>query len=174
MAALIGIESSLANSGCCKSGSGPIAHGPMKRSVLLTALVLAALLPASAHGQSEEPVLTGRAAVERMIGNTLVLAPKEPLPEMTVQSFIYFDPDGRASMQIKASERMNGTERTETKAGNWWVDDQERLCVVEEGKTLRDRDCLGMRVTGNVVQSVPEGIFHDSIAPIAKGNLHGL
>src|SRR5690606_30068858 len=100
----------------------------------------------------------------RIIGNTLMLAPKEPLPDMTVQSFIYFAPDGRASMQIKASERVNGTEKTETEAGNWSIDDQDRLCVAEEGKALRDRDCVGMTVTGNNVRSVPEDVFHEATA----------
>ena len=132
------------------------------------------MLPASAYGQTEEPVLTGRAAIERIIGNTLVLAPLEPLPDMTVQSFIYFDPDGRASMQIKASERINGTEKTETETGKWSIDDHDRLCVAEEGKTLRDRDCLGMTVTGNTVRSVPEDVLGNASATLVEGNPHGL
>lgn len=132
------------------------------------------MLPASAYGQSEEPVLTGRAAIEHIIGNTLVLAPLEPLPEMTVQSFIYFGPDGRASMQMKASERVNGTEKTEAETGKWSIDDQDRLCVVEEGKTLKDRDCLGMTVTGNTVRSVPEDVLGNATVTLVEGNPHGL
>jgi len=146
----------------------------MKKSIPLGPLALAALLPVSAHGQSEEPALTGRAAIERIIGNTLILAPKKPLPDMTVQSFIYFGPDGRASMQMQARERMNGTEKTEAETGKWSIDDQDRLCVVEEGKTLRDRDCLGMTVTGNTVRSVPEDVLGDAIATLVEGNPHGL
>lgn len=146
----------------------------MKSPLILAALSLSALIPATAYGQSEEPVLTGRAAVERIIGNTLVLAPKEPLPDLTLQSSIYFSPDGRASMQMKASEQMNGTEKAKTEAGKWVIDDQDRLCVVEEGKTLRDRDCIGMTVAGNVVRSVPEEILGDAIATLVEGNPHGL
>lgn len=132
------------------------------------------MLPASAYGQSEEPVLTGRAAIERIIGNTLVLAPLEPLPDMTLQSSIYFSPDGRASMQIEASERINGTEKAETETGKWLIDDQDRLCVVEEGKTLRDLDCIGMTVAGNVVRSVPEEVLGDATVTLVEGNPRGL
>jgi len=146
----------------------------MKRFVLLASLSLAAMLPASAYGQSEEPALTGRAAIERIIGNTLVLAPREPLPDMTVQSFIYFGPDGRASMQMKASKRVNGTKKTEAETGKWSIDDQDRLCVIEEGKTLRERDCIGMTVTGDTVRSVPEDVFGDATATLVNGNPHGL
>lgn len=147
---------------------------PVKRSVLLSPLVLAALLPVSAHGQSEEPTLTGREAIERIIGNTIVLAPTKPLPTLAVRSFIYFSPDGRAAMQTAASERAEEEEKTETRTGNWSIDDQERLCVVEEGKILRKEDCTGVRVTGNIVQSVPEKIFGDATATLLEGNPRGL
>lgn len=147
---------------------------PMKKSILLGPLALAALLPISAHGQPEEPVLTGREAIERIIGNTIVLAPTKPLPTLAVRSFIYFSPDGRAAMQIAASERADEEEKTETRTGSWSIDDQERLCVVEEGKALREEDCTGMRVAGNIVQSVPEKIFGDATATLVEGNLRGL
>lgn len=146
----------------------------MKKSILLGPLALAALLPISAHGQPEEPVLTGREAIERIIGNTIVLAPTKPLPTLAVRSFIYFSPDGRAAMQIAASERADEEEKTETRTGSWSIDDQERLCVVEEGKALREEDCTGMRVAGNIVQSVPEKIFGDATATLVEGNLRGL
>jgi len=146
----------------------------MKKSVLLASLTLSTLLPASAHGQSEEPVLTGRAAIERIIGNTLVLAPKEPLPDITLQSSIYFSPDGRAGMQIEASERINGAEKTEAETGKWSIDDQDRLCVTEEGKTLRERDCIGMTVTGDTVRSVPEDVLGAATATLTEGNPRGL
>ena len=46
--------------------------------------------------------------------------------------------------------------------------------MVEEGKALREEDCTGMRVTGNIVQSVPEKIFGDATATLLEGNPRGL
>lgn len=143
----------------------------MKSPLLFVALSLSALLPASAHGQSEEPVLTGRAAIERIIGNTMVLAPTKPLPTIDVKSFIYFSPDGRSAMQMTASDPANEEEtEAETEAGNWSIDDQERLCVVQQGKTLKDGDCIGVRVTGNTIHSVPEDVFDGATATLLEGN----
>ena len=142
----------------------------MKRPLLLAALSLSVLFPAGALGQAEEPVLTGHAAIERIIGNTMVLAPTTPLPTVSVKSFIYFSPDGRAAMQITASSQADKEERAENEAGNWSIDDQERLCVVEEGTTLREQDCIGVRVTGNTVHSVPEDIFDGATATLLEGN----
>ncbi|MBM0171116.1 hypothetical protein [Altererythrobacter sp. C41] len=90
----------------------------MKKSLLLAPLALSLLLPVSAHGQSKEPTLTGREAIERIIGNTIVLAPTKPLPTLAVRSFIYFSPDGRAAMQIAASERADEEEKNGNKNRN--------------------------------------------------------
>lgn len=146
----------------------------MKSPLLFVALSLSALLPASAHGQSDEPVLTGRAAIERIIGNTMVLVPTAPLPTINVKSFIYFNPDGRAVMQMTASDRADEAEKTETRAGNWSIDAQERLCVVDEATTLREQDCIGVRVTGNTVRAVPEDVFDGATATLLEGNPRGL
>lgn len=146
----------------------------MKHPLLLAVLSLWVLLPASAYGQSEAPVLTGRAAIERIIGNTMLLAPAKPLPTIDVRSYIYFSPDGRTAMQMTARDPANDEKKAETEAGNWSIDDQERLCVVQEGKTLKDRDCIGVRVTGNSVRSVPEDIFEDATATLLEGNPRGL
>lgn len=132
------------------------------------------MLPASAYGQSEGPVLTGRAAIERIIGNTLVLAPTKPLPTIKVRSYIYFSPNGRTAMQMTASSQEDQDEMMEQEAGNWSIDDQERLCVVAEGTTLRDQDCIGLRIAGNTVHSVPEDVFDGAIATLLEGNPHGL
>lgn len=146
----------------------------MKRPLLLAALSFSALLPATAYGQSEESVLTGRAAIERIIGNTLVLAPKTPGPNLNVKSFIYFSPDGRAAMQMTAGDQANDEENIEIEPGTWSIDDQERLCVVEEGTILKERDCIGLRVTGDTVHSVPEDILDGAIATLLEGNPRGL
>lgn len=129
------------------------------------------LLPASAQGQPEEPVLTGRAAIERIIGNTLVLAPAGDTP-FALEVIMYFAPDGRAASRVLANGVAN---EEESMTGKWSIDEQERLCVVENGKDLKaERDCIGMVVTGDTVSSVPEDIFRDVRATIAEGNLHGL
>ena len=146
----------------------------MKHPIPFAVLSLSAVFPASAHGQSEAPVLTGRAAIERIIGNTMLFAPAKPFPTIKVRSFIYFSPDGRTAMQMTASDPANEEEKAETEAGNWSIDDQERLCVVQEGKTLKDRDCIGVRITGNSVRSVPEDIFEDATATLLEGNPRGL
>lgn len=146
----------------------------MKRTLLLAPLSFLVLFPGGASGQTDEPVLTGRAAAERIIGNTMVLTPTNPNPTISLKSLIYFSPDGRAAMQITASDPATEDEKTETEAGNWSIDDQERLCVVEEGDTLRDRDCVGMRVTGNIVQSVPEDVLDGATATLVEGNPYGL
>lgn len=132
------------------------------------------LLPVSAHGQSEEPVLTGRAAIERIVGNTLVLAAKTPSPNLDVKSFVYFSPDGRAAMQMTANDQANEEENIDVEAGNWSIDDQERLCVGEEGATLREQDCIGLRVTGDTVHSVPEDVLDGAVATLLEGNPRGL
>lgn len=146
----------------------------MKSSPLLAVLSLSALFPASVYGQSEEPVLTGRAAIERIIGNTMILAPAKPHPTLNVRSFVYFSPDGRAVMQMTASDRVDEVEKTETEAGDWSIDDQERLCVVADGTTLRDQDCIGLTVAGSIVRSVPEDVFGGATATLVEGNPHGL
>lgn len=144
----------------------------MKRPVLLA--VLAVLLPASTYGQSETPILTGRAAIERISGNTIVLAPAMPMPTLAVRAFIYFSPDGRAIMQMSTGERASDERIAETRTGSWSIDDQDRLCVVEEGKALREEDCIGVRIAGDTVHSEPESVFRDTIATLLEGNPRGL
>lgn len=46
--------------------------------------------------------------------------------------------------------------------------------MVQEGKTLKDRDCIGVRVIGNIVHSVPEDIFDGTTATLLEGNPRGL
>ena len=132
------------------------------------------LLPASAHGQSEEPVLTGRMAIERIIGNTLVLTPAKPDPAINIKSFAYFSPDGRAAMQITVSDPASTAEKKTSEEGDWSIDDQGRLCVVKEGGIVGDHDCAGMTVTGNTVRSMPKYIFEGAIVTLVEGNPHGL
>ena len=143
----------------------------MKRLFAFTCASLFALTPAVASGQAET-ALTGQAALDGIIGNTLHLAPKEELP-FSLEIIVYFAPNGRAFMR----ELING-EINDPRGGtpsHWSIDDQERLCVVDEGKTPRpERDCLGMMVTGDSVQSVPPKEFKDLRVTIVEGNPYEL
>ncbi|RIV78157.1 hypothetical protein [Pelagerythrobacter aerophilus] len=139
----------------------------MKRPLLLASMGLSALIPASAYGQAEEPTLAGRAAIERIAGNTIVLTPESEAP-FALEVVMYFASDGRAVSRMSANGVAN---EAESLVGKWSIDDQERLCVVEDGKDLKsDRDCIGIVVTGNTVRSVPEDIFRGLHATIAEGN----
>ena len=142
----------------------------MKRALLLPGLCLAALVPADAQAQAAEPALEGKAATERIIGNTLVLSGTAPSVE-GMAIVIYFDPDGRAASQLVKDGRPVDGERDEAA---WSVDDQERLCVVEDGRTLRDRDCIGPLVTGDTVRSTPEEAFAGITVTLVSGNPHDL
>lgn len=139
----------------------------MKKHLLLMALSISALFPVSVQAQSEEPVLTGRAAIERIIGNTTILAPTTQ-PPSSGKSFIYFSPDERATVQ----NEIAGAAHSET--GHWSIDDQERLCMKEEGTALKEIDCIGITIMGNTLHSVPANIFFGMTAKLAEGNLRGL
>lgn len=142
----------------------------MKRALLLPGLFLAALIPADAHGQSAEPAFEGKAAIQRIIGNTLLLSGVAPSVEGMAIA-IYFDPDGRAASQLMKDGRPVDDERDEAA---WSVDDQERLCVVEDGRTLRDKDCIGPIVMGDTVRSTPEEAFAGMAVTLVRGNPHDL
>lgn len=160
--------------GGCQSGHDPIARDRMKRPLLLASLGLSVLLSTSAYGQSQGPVLTGHAAIERIIGNTMVFIPKESIPAIDVKSLIYFNPDGRATMRIIANGQPGEAEKTEIETGTWSIDDQERLCVVSEGNTLRETDCIGLTVKGDTVSSTPDDTLHRATVTLVKGNPYGL
>jgi len=63
---------------------------------------------------------------------------------------------------------------TEAEAGNWPIDNKERLCVVKKGGVLRDQDCIGVTVRGDTVNSAPDHALVDATITLVKGNPYGL
>lgn len=127
------------------------------------------MFPSGAYGQSTaSTTLTGREAVDHVIGNTLVYSDPDLKDILVV---MHFKPDGRAVMQTMANGVASEVGRRE---GVWSIDDQERLCVVEDERSPVDEDCLGMTITGNVVHPVPDGLFGEATITLVKGNSHKL
>ncbi len=142
----------------------------MKRFFAVVCASLLALPPVVASSQSETTV-EGRAALERVTGNTLHLSPKKELP-LPVEVVMYFSPDGRAIVRGLIDGELSETREA---PAQWSIDDQDRLCVVDEGKAKEpERDCLAMEVTGDNVQSVPENVFGGLTVTILQDNPYEL
>lgn len=150
------------------------ASDSMNRCMLLSLLAISAFWSAGALAQSGDALLTGRAAIDRIVGNTMVLIPKETGLGKDLKSLVYLMPDGRAAFKTQAGDGKGGQRDVEAWEGRWSVDDQERLCVSKADHAPRDRDCLGLTIKGNSIYSVPADAFSNSIATLETGNPYGL
>lgn len=109
--------------------------------------ILAAASVSVIAGSEEPPALTGRAAVEKLAGNTV----EEDDTQFPGELVIFLKPNGIARMR----EHGEGQKVTQQK---WRISEDGLLCVFEKpSQANHDTECASISITGDRVEmSVPD------------------
>lgn len=118
----------------------------MTEMALGLALLAAASLPLFAESE-DASALTGRAAVEKLAGNTL----EEDDSQLPGEHVIFLKPNGIARMREHGENQKVMQQR-------WTISPDGLLCVSEKrAQENRDSECASISITGDRVEmSVPD------------------
>lgn len=130
---------------------------------LLGALLLAAV---PAHAETSE--ISGRAAIDRLLGNTLVSTPIDPMMEVQ-DGLLLLRADGTAAW-------VNIGVGDTAKEVRWTVDERDWLCIAGFDDVLVDDACTGIVIAGDEVTMLQDDSSSEGRLTIRleKGNSRGL
>lgn len=126
----------------------------MTEFALGLAILAAASLPAATENEELE-ALTGRAAVERLAGNTL----EEDDSAVSGAHIIFLKPNGIARMREHGKQGDGKQGKGQPVMRQRWTISPDGLLCVSEGGTPQDRDteCASISISGDRVEmSVPD------------------
>ena len=140
----------------------------------IVSLVAAATLLHTGQAQAETTApdgqpLTGRAAAERMIGNTLIASdpPASESKQSHGMDLLYFAPDGTGRMRA-------GTPQKDEESIKWLIDEQGRVCLITHHEAPADAICAAATITGNHVALQYDSHNEKMTVTLVDGNPYGL
>lgn len=135
-----------------------IASVALAAAALPFAVSAAAFSPAEQTEQTEKagPWLTGKAAVDRLVGNTMVIALSEPAWEVQ-EGKLYLRADGTAVW-------VNIQKGAEPFAVRWRLNGENQLCLDGMPEGFQDDKCQAVEIRGHSIrfrdaESTSEGIL---------------
>lgn len=121
----------------------------MTMRILAAALVLQVAIAGAASAQTAGTTqpLAGKAAVDALVGNTMIATmPNDPGVEMAFHIL--------ADGTIELSRRENGTWKPPV-SSRWTVRDDGRFCVTPDGGPPGEKDCVAISVSGDTATFTP-------------------